>query len=256
MILAVNIGNTNISAGFWRDGGLRQASTPTAGLANSEQFQRFLEDRIREAGDQPGDIRGSVMASVVPGKTSLVSGAIEALTGTPPRLVETGPNIGIDLSAYDSSLLGIDRVVCCVSALAKYPPPLVVFDLGTATTVNVVDAAGAFLGGAILPGVRMGLEALSDGTSLLPRLRLDANIPLIGHNTRECLMAGAVFGAVCAIEGFTQRVREELRQTVTVVVTGGNAGAVVPHCKIELHHEPSLLLDGLVRIFINKQKGR
>ena len=245
MILAVNIGNTNIAAGICRDGSIHQISLPTGSLSAGAELRGLLEDRLKALGESPGAIEGSVLSSVVPHKTRLVGDAIRDFTGMPPWVVDEFSQTGLDITAYGSDLLGVDRVVCCVSALEKYPPPLVVFDLGTATTANVLDSAGAFLGGAILPGVRMGLEALAAGTSQLPQLKAYGHPPLIGRDTRQCLAAGAVYGAAFAIEGFTRRIEEELGQKVTAVVTGGNAPQVIPCCKRAPYYEPTLLLEGL-----------
>jgi len=248
MILAINIGNTNTAVGFWEQGAMRQVRFPTVRLDGSGRFLRFLEDELDRGGVLPDAIHSSIAASVVPDKTWVVAEAVAALTGNSPLVLNRPSDFGIDLSAYDTRLLGSDRILCCLAAFEKFAAPLVVFDLGTATTANVVDKNGAFLGGAILPGVRMGLEALARNTSLLPDARLGDRVPPIGRSTGQCLESGAVYGAVFAMEGYAARFREDMGQPLTVVVTGGNAESVLPYCDMQAYYEPTLLLDGLVSL--------
>lgn len=241
MILAVNIGNTNtavwLSDGEW----VKRMRVPTAAYESADGFLASLE--------LPDGIAGAVVASVSPAKTDAVASALEALTGRPPLRVESAADCGLDLSAYDASLLGVDRILCCVGALTEYPPPVAVFDLGTAISISVVGADRRFLGGAILPGLRLGLDALSGGTALLPGVELTGNAPLIGDNTARCMQSGAVYGAAGAIDGYARRLRKALGEKATFVVTGGGAETVLPHCLEEFHLRPALLMDGLVRIY-------
>lgn len=247
MILAINIGNTNTAVGFWEQEGMRQVRFPTGHLAGG-RFLRFLEDELDRGGIPPDAIHSSIAASVVPDKTQAVVEAVAALTGHSPLVLNHPSDFEMDLSAYDTRLLGSDRILCCLAAFEKFAAPLVVFDLGTATTANMVDKNGAFLGGAILPGVKMGLEALSRNTSLLPNARLSERIPLIGRSTGQCLESGAVYGTVCVIEGYVDRFQKSIGLPLTVVVTGGNAEGILPYCDMQVHYEPTLLLDGLVSL--------
>lgn len=214
---------------------------PTAAYENADSFLALLE--------LPERIDSAVLASVSPGKTDAVASALEALTGRPPLRVENAADCGLDLSTYDASLLGVDRVVCCVGALAEYPPPVAVFDLGTAISISVVCADRRFLGGAILPGLRLGLDALAGGAALLPSVELTGDAPLIGDNTARCMQSGAVYGAAGAIDGYARRLRKSLGEEATFVVTGGGAEIVLPHCLEKFLLRPALLMDGLVRIY-------
>lgn len=247
MILTVNVGNTNINGGLFHQAG----GQPVC------RFRLPVEE-VSEAGDLAGQIRrqlpegvtlaGGALASVVPRKTPLLADALERLLGRPPWVLEDPLDTGLDLSRYDSTLVGMDRLLCCVGAMEQVSSPLAVFDLGTATSISVLDEKGVFLGGAILAGLRMGLEALVGGTALLPQVALPEKPPLVGRDTAECLAAGAVYGMAAALDGYAARLEAELGRPLSCVATGGNAPQILPHCRTDFFHDPDLLLRGLWRL--------
>lgn len=250
MILTVNVGNTNINGGlFHPEGGQpvcrfcipADAVVLTGGSAGAEAIAEQLRRRL------PAEptLTGAALASVVPEKTPLLAAAIEELLGRPPLVLANPGDTGIDLSRYDSTLVGMDRLVCCVGAKDRYPLPLAVFDLGTATSISVLDGEGVFLGGAILAGVQMGLQALAGGTALLPKVALPEKPSLVGRDTAGCLAAGAMYGMAGAIDGYASRLEEEMGRPLSLVATGGNAPRILPHCRAAFSHEPDLLQHGL-----------
>ena len=163
-------------------------------------------------------------------------------------MVDKTTHTGLDLSGYDTANLGMDRVVDCVAALARYTPPVAVFDMGTATTLSVVDKGGLFRGGMILPGLALGLEALSARAAQLPPITLSAPEGLLGTDTVSCMKYGALYGAAGAIEGIVRRLEEELGP-LTVVLTGGNSTLVRPLLSISTAWEPHLTFLGLAEIW-------
>jgi len=251
LILAVNIGNTNVRVAVGEGQPTRDAVAFWDEIPGPEGFLRLVEGQF--GGGIWQQIEGSIIASVVPEQTSVVAGALEAKLGRPPKRVDPQNLSGLDLSAYKDTP-GEDRVVCCVGALGLHPPPLILIDFGTATTVNVIDKDGRFLGGAILAGLHISLEALAGRTAQLPLIEeLSGDVPLIGTRTREGMVSGAVLGEAFAAEGYVARIKSILGSSTPVYVTGGHAPVILPHVGFEHTHAPNLLLSGLFTLY-NDQK--
>ena len=151
------------------------------------------------------------------------------------------------------SQVGSDRIVIAVAALAEYDPPLTLLDLGTATTIEVVGQGSTYLGGCIIPGVRISMDALTSRTAQLPGISLDQPKRVIGKNTVDCMRSGIMYGTAAMLDGMLDRVEEELGFSTTVVATGGMAQFIVPLCRREIRLEKDLLLKGLNIIY---QKNR
>ncbi len=245
MILSASIGNTNIRCALGAKDHYEQFILTTKTINRPEDFISGLEERYNM--DILANLQGSILCSVVPVKTPIISEAIYKITNKLPQRINAS-KCNVDVSGYKSNL-GEDRIVCCEAAFAKYPHPLVIIDLGTATTINVVNSEHIFMGGAILAGVQTGLTALSLQTAQLPQISDFSNLCTIGKNTKESLISGAIMGTVFALEGYLNHISTELCNPPTVVVTGGNAPAILPHCMFKFHHEPNLLLDGLFMLY-------
>ena len=250
MLLTVDIGNTTVAVAAFageRLAFLRRLPSDTA--LDGPGWQTALKELL--AGTGP--VRGCALASVVPDLTPRVAQAITAVTGVPVLTVDKHTPTGLPLGSYDAKNLGMDRVVDCVAALSRYAPPLAVFDMGTATTLSVVGADGIFLGGMILPGLSLSLNALSARAAQLPPITLSPPEGLIGTNTERCMRYGALYGAAGAIEGIVRRLEKELGE-LTVVLTGGNSTLVRPLLGIPAAWEPHLTFLGLGEIW--KQNNR
>ena len=246
--LAINIGNSNISVGLRIKDGIVSASLPINSLTAPGILIDWLENLINR--HIPGEsIRGSILASVVPHRTQMVLEAVRAITGTKPREVTLSFPFLLDFSSYDMGRLGIDRAVCCESALAIAEPPFVMADYGTATTINVVDAHKRFLGGIILPGIEMGLQALYSNTAQLPLIQPQSQIPLIGQNTGDCIASGAIYGNVALLEGVLTKIWKQLNRQGHFVITGGAADALRPFITVSHIYRPNLLLEGLFLLY-------
>ena len=253
MILSVNIGNTNIRAAI----GEKSISAQSVFYANEGYTINLIETRLLKPNNIPwGQIKECRMATVVPDNLDKIITDLQSKTGQPVKRIDIRHCGNLRTDQY-TGLLGEDRVICCAYTLQKYTPPFVVIDCGTATTINVVNNKGEFLGGAILPGLLTGLNALQQNTAQLPLIEeIVGNIPILGTNTKENLKSGAVIGISCALEGFLQRINEILQIEnqlknqikVNVIVTGGHAPVILPYCRFDYFHEPDLLMEGLMAL--------
>ncbi|MDR2939039.1 MAG: type III pantothenate kinase, partial [Clostridiales bacterium] len=193
MNLGVSIGNTNTRCAIGTKEYNRQVLIPTDKICSPNDFINFLEGQFQE--DIWGLIDGSIISSVVPAKTPAIMSALGEKLNTPPKLINLS-ELNVDFSGYKSKI-GDDRAVCCSAAAIKYPLPIILIDLGTATTINVVDSGGVFLGGAILAGIQTGLLALTNHTAQLNLIDNFSNIKIIGTDTQKSLASGAIIGAAC-----------------------------------------------------------
>ena len=234
MILAVDIGNSNIViGGVDGDKIVFEARIRTDSTKTSDEYCIDLKMLLDVYGVRPGDVGGSIISSVVPQVLNSMKTAILKLTGKASMVVGPGLKTGLNIRIDNPSQTGADLVVGSVAALREHKPPLIVVDMGTATTMVVLDETGALIGGSIAPGVKISLDALTGGTALLPGLQLDPPKRAIGRNTTDCMRSGIMLGTACMLDGMIQRMEEELGYQTKVVVTGGIAKFVVPMCRRE-----------------------
>jgi type III pantothenate kinase len=197
----------------------------------------------------PEKLEGAVLCSVVPIVTMSVRPAIEQLTGKKAVVVGPGIKTGLRINIDNPGALGADRVADAVAAVHHYPVPLITIDMGTATTVGVVDETKTFIGGMIVPGVMVSLNALAGGTAQLPHISLDPPKHAIGRNTVECMQNGIIYHNAAGVDGMIERIEAQLGKKCTVVITGGLSTVIAPHCKHEMIHDPELLLKGLMILY-------
>jgi len=189
----------------------------------------------------------------VPPLTEIFRTAAEQIVGSRPLVVGAGVKTGLNIMIENPASLGSDIVAASVAAMQDFPLPVIVVDMGTATTITVVDKGNRFVGGAIFPGVALSMNALSSGTSLLQKVPIEAPVKCINGGTTESMQSGAVFGNAAMLDGMIDRFEQELGCEASVVATGGIAAKIVPHCKREIAYEEDLLLKGLGIIY-NKNK--
>ena len=250
MIIAVDIGNSNIVIGGIQDEHiLFEARLRTDPTKTSDEYSIDLKMIFDIHHIRLEQIEGSIIASVVPQVLNSIKTALWKLTGKTSLVVGPGVKTGLNIKLENPNQTGADLVVGCVAAMRIYQPPLIVVDMGTATTIEVVDESGSFIGGCICPGVRISLDALTQRTALLPGLQLDQPKRAIGRNTVDCMRSGVMLGAACMIDGMIARMEEELGYKTTVIATGGIAQFIVPLCRSEIHYEKNLLLKGLAHIY-------
>ena len=255
MIFLANIGNTNLTYGLFDREIVVSERHSIADLANEKDIEKLCHTLLAKFQLPACQITGAILSSVVPEKTPLLMGAVRNSFSLEPFLISDETTWKIDRSAY-SGILGTDRLLCCQAALKKCEPPLVVIDCGTATTLNVIDSSEAFVGGVILPGVFMGMQALAAATSLLNPAPFSAPNSVLGKNTAECMQSGAIYGAAAQLEGLIGQIRREMKKDLSIIITGGNAQILLPHIGLPLHYEPDLLLEGLAEKYIEiKDRG-
>ena len=258
MILAVDVGNTHIVLGLIENGEICSVAPRVATDTNKTEYEYavLFRDVLSFAGVDTSNLEGAILSSVVLPLTTTLQSAIKLLTGKEPMVVGKGLKTGLDIRIDDPGTVGADLVVGAVAGLALCKPPMVLVDMGTATTITVVDAKGRFAGGAIVPGLWVSMNALSEGTSQLPSVSLEAPDKCIGTNTVACMQSGAIFGSAAMLDGMIDRIEAELGQSVSVIATGGLSGCVTPYCRREIRYEPDLLLKGLAVLWEKNRKDR
>jgi len=250
MILAVDIGNSNIVIGGVDGDVIRfEARLRTDPTKTSDEYCIDLKNILDVYDSSAKEIEGLIIASVVPQVLNSIKTALKKLTGKDALVVGPGLKTDLDIKIENPQQVGADLVVGCVAALREHKPPMIVVDMGTATTVIALDQTGAFIGGAICPGVKISMDALTDRTALLPGLQLDQPKQAIGRNTIDCMRSGIMLGAACMLDGLIQRMEEELGSEATVVVTGGISKFVIPMCRKPMIYDKDLLLKGLVALY-------
>lgn len=250
MILVVDIGNSNVViGGVEGEKILFEARVRTEATKTSDEYCIDLKNILDIYNVDRASIEGSIIASVVPQVLNTFQTAIMKLTGKKSLVVGPGLKTGLNIAIDNPSQTGADLVVGCVAALREHKPPMIVIDMGTATTMVVLDKNGALIGGSISPGVKISMDALTGGTALLPGLQLDQPKRAIGRNTTDCMRSGIMLGAACMLDGMIERMEEELGYQTKVIVTGGIAKFVVPMCRREMTYDKDLLIKGLAALY-------
>lgn len=264
MILTVDIGNTNIVLGGYEKG--RQVFSsrmPTDRAKMRDQYAVDLLQVMRLYDLSPDQFQGAAISSVVPQLQSRMRDAVEmVLTNRGSRPLEgkiltvsPGMKTGLNIKIDNPAQLGSDMVCSSVAALAHYPLPSIVVDLGTATKISALDLRGQMIGCSIMPGVMIGLEALSARTAQLPQIDLQAPVRVIGTNTVDSMRSGIILGTASMIDGMAQRCQEELGEGLTVIATGGLAEDIVPYCRCRPIYNPNICLEGLLLIYEKNEKA-
>ena len=255
MILAIDIGNSNIVIGGVEDREIIfEARLRTETTKTSDQYCVDLKILLDVYNIERQDIEGCIIASVVPQVLNSMQTAVKKLTGKQSMVVGPGLKTGLNIRLENPAQTGADLVVGCVAALKAYQPPMIIVDMGTATTMVVLDESGALVGGSISPGIKISMDALTDRTALLPGLQLDQPKRVIGRNTIDCMRSGIMHGAAAMLDGMIDRMEEELGCKTTVVATGGISRFVLPLCKKEIIYDKDLLINGLVALYYDNLK--
>lgn len=250
MILAVDVGNTNIVLGFL-DGEtlVDECRLSTAADDSAEEYAIKLNSILDICKISAQEIEGSVLSSVVPPLNRTISKAVMLITGKKPIVVGPGVKTGLHIKTNNPAELGADMVVGAVAATSKYECPLIIFDLGTATTASVIDRDGCFIGCSIMCGVKTALNALSSGTAQLPQIEIVAPKSAIGTNTVDCMRSGTVFGTAAMLDGLVKKFEKELGEKANVIITGGLGGVIARYCESDVTVDKNLLIDGLRIIY-------
>lgn len=255
MILTIDVGNSNIVIGVVQDDEIVfEARIRTDATKTSDEYSVDLKNILDVYGIDRNEIEGGIIASVVPQVLNSLQTAVKKLTGKTCLVVGPGLKTGLNIRLENPNQTGADLVVGCVAALREHKPPMIVVDMGTATTMVVLDKDGALVGGCICPGVKISMDALTERTALLPGLQLDQPKKAIGRNTIDCMRSGIMMGTACMLDGMVERMEQELGYKTTVLATGGIARFVLPMCKTQVIYDKDLLIKGLAALYKDNTK--
>ena len=251
MIIALDTGNTNIVIGIATDEGkiLFSARVATDRQKTEHEYAVFFRNIVLMQGIDRHEIDGAIISSVVPELTDILKRAVRIFCGAEAMVVGPGLKTGLNIQIDNPKQLGSDLVVDAVAALAQYQPPLIILDLGTASTMSVLDKDGVYRGGVIIPGVRISLDALASRASQLQNISLEAPGHVIGTNTIDCMKSGLIYGQASMFDGMIDRIQEELGQKATVIATGGLARPILSHSHHDITIDDDLLIKGLMLIY-------
>ena len=252
MLLAIDIGNSNISVGLFDERRDLKflSSIDTDSRKTADQISIDLMNLFALYHYDLKDVTGAIFSSVVPPINFMMTKALTRLLGEPPMVVGPGVKTGLNIRMEVHNQLGADLVANAVAALEKYAPPIIMIDMGTATTISYISAKRSYEGGLMFPGVRLSLDALSDHTAQLPDISLQHPKQLIGKNTEDCMRSGIVYGTAGMLDGIIDRIREMLPgEQPTIVATGSNAPVIVRYCRNKVYYDKYLLMNGLWAIY-------
>lgn len=255
MVLTIDIGNSNIVLGGVENGSIQfQARMVTDSIKTSDQYCAELKTMLELFHVKPEEVEGSIVASVVPPVLNSFRTAIRKLTGKNCLVVGPGIKTGLNIQIDNPGQTGADLVVGAVAALRGYQPPLILIDMGTATTISVLNQEGALIGGCVCPGVKISLDALTSKAALLPAISLDRPKRVIGRNTIDCMRSGIMLGTASMLDGLIERMEEELGTRTTAVITGGLGKFIAPLCKTKMIYDEDLILKGLWALYRENRK--
>ena len=250
MILAIDVGNTNIVIGcIDKEKCHFIERLSTVRIKTELEYAIDIKSVLDIYHVCPEEIEGGIISSVVPQITTNIKLAAEKILKKEILVIGSGIKTGLDIRIDDPGQLGADLVAASVAGIAEYPVPMMIFDIGTANTVCVIDREKRYLGGMIYPGLGVSLDSLTAHASQLGGISLEAPERVIGRNTIDCMKSGVIYSAAAAMDGIIDRIQEEMGETLTVIATGGLAKCIVPHCRREVILDDDLLLKGLLVLY-------
>lgn len=255
MLLAIDVGNTNIVLGCIDKNKIKfTARMETDRRQTADQYAIQIKNIIELHSVKSDEVSGSIISSVVPPVLNALRGAVRLSIGVEAMIVGPGIKTGLNILMDNPAQVGTDLIVNAVGAIKEYKAPIVIFDMGTATTISAIDKNKNYIGGSILPGVKISLDTLSNTAAQLPAINLDKPKKTIGKNTIECMRSGVILGNASMVDGMIDRFEEEIGEKPTVIATGGISRFIIAHCKHDIIYDGDLLLKGL-NILYKKNKG-
>ena len=250
MILTIDIGNSTITLGGMEgEQVVLECRLNTDRVKTSDTYCIDLKTLFEIYGVELDSIEGVIISSVVPQVLNSVRTAIRKLLELEPMVVEPGLKTGLDIRLENPGQMGADLVAADVAALREHKPPMILINMGTATTISVLDPQGAHLGGCVCPGVKISLEALTGRTSLLPGIQLERPKRVLGRNTADAMRSGIMYGTAAMLDGVIDRFREETGWDFTLVATGGLARHIIPLCRHRIFYDRYLIIKGLAALY-------
>ncbi|MEG2038229.1 MAG: type III pantothenate kinase [Oscillospiraceae bacterium] len=250
MLLAIDIGNSNIVLGYFKGKELvYEARIKTDAYKTEYEYAVLIKELMRLYSFESQHLIGAIVSSVVPPLSEAIEKAIKLINDVPVLHIGPGIKTGLNIKIDNPAQLGADLAATAIGAIEKYPLPALIIDLGTATKFSYVDKNKNFCGGSIMPGVMISLEALISKTAQLPSIGLESEVKLIGTNTVDCMKSGIILGAASMVDGMIDRFSQKIGQPLTIVACGGMVNSVIPHCTHDITIDESLLLEGLCAVF-------
>ncbi len=194
-------------------------------------------------------IEDCIISSVVPPVLASISDAVSLIIGKVPMIVGPGIKTGLNILMDNPAQVGSDLIVNAVACINEYKVPLIIIDMGTATTISVIDKNKNYIGGCIMPGVKISMNALSAMAAQLPYISLEDPKKTFGKNTVDCMRSGIIFGNASMIDGMIERIEEDLGEKAVTIATGGLSGSIIPYCKKDVIYYDNLMLKGLLYIY-------
>lgn len=257
MLLAVDIGNTNVSLGAFREKGLIYSwRLSSAVLKTADEYYITLTELFDKAGLNSEEVKDIIISSVAPTVLTVIKEALARVFALTPYIL--GENIEAPIkNLYECPQeVGQDRLVNAISAFNSLKGEVIVVDFGTAITFDIVSAHGEYLGGIIVPGIAISLEALVDKAALIPEIRLEKPEGLLGKNTIDSVRSGVIYGFASLCDGLIEKIRAEFGENIPVIATGGQAEIIAPYCQNIDSVSPHLTLIGLRIIYELKKSGK
>lgn len=256
MLLAIDIGNTNIVFGcFDGDRILFRERAATSHRSTPLEYASVIMTAFRLHDVDTKGISGAMISSVVPSVTATMKAAVEKIADVKVMVVGPGIKTGLSILIDNPAQLGSDLVVAAAAGIREYPVPQIIIDLGTATTLSVIDSKKNYIGGIIMTGMAVSADALTSKTAQLPRIAFEKPKKVIGTNTVDCMKSGIMYSTAGAIDELILRMEEELGERCTVIATGGLSSLIVPICRREIILDEDLLLKGLAIIYEKNNKS-
>lgn len=250
MLLTIDIGNTNIViGGICKDNIHFIARLYTDKKLSHDQYTVQIKSLLDIYNISIDSIESCIISSVVPPVLDAIKQAVQIIIKKEPLIIGPGIKTGLNIMLDNPAQLGSDLVVNGVACVNRFTPPLIIVDMGTATTVSVIDRNKNYIGGCIMPGVNISLNALSSNTAQLPQISLDTPKLTIGTNTIDSMKSGIIFGNASMIDGIIERIEDEIGEKCTVIATGGISPHIIPFCKKDIIFDDNLILKGLYIIY-------
>lgn len=250
MLLAIDVGNTNVTFGVYDDDKLLFVSRmATNSSLMQDQYAVWIRQILHLHGVHGEKITGAIVSSVVPRLAHDIPAAIKLLYGVECILVSKKTVTQLEVITENPNEIGADLLVDCVAAKAVCKCPCIVIDMGTATKLLVLDKLGRFCGAVITPGVGVSFEALVSNAALLSSVEMRAPKNVMGLNTTQCLQSGIIHGSAAMIDGLCDRIEKEIGEACSVIATGGFSREIVKNCSRDIIYSETLLIDGLKIIY-------
>ncbi|MDE5883484.1 MAG: type III pantothenate kinase [Oscillospiraceae bacterium] len=250
MLLAIDVGNTNIVLGcFDKDTILFRERLSTNQQATDLEYISGIKMALDMHGIEKDLIQDAIISSVVPSVTATLREAVSKYIHKRVMVVNPGIRTGLSILIDNPAQLGSDLVVDAVASLQEYPAPMIIIDMGTATTLSVINEKKQYIGGVITTGMAVSVDALVSRTSQLPKISFEPPKKVIGTNTIDCMKSGILYGTASMLDGMITRIEQELGHSCTVIATGGLSRMIVPLCTHEMILDDDLLLKGLYAIY-------